>query len=293
MIILLAIGKTVLILFLVLICILAVVFLMPISYELDVDIDEKRVDVRVNWLFKLVRFRFHLKERLEAALFILFFKRDFTDPEARKKRAAKKQKKLQRQERKRKRKLKRQRKDFEKKRTVTPRPQEKQADSGIHEPAEEFQTSQETGQETDQEAAPGVKRSLGKLLEAAGNVFGYVNVFRRILGLVREYEIISLVWPKLSRFLGRIRPRKMRGRIVFGLEDPAATGQLTGVIAMIPLFYQTEIRISPDFETDETYIRGNIYIKGHMLLIHAVILIVGLVREKKIRSFIGAVRKRK
>ena len=74
MIILLAIGKTVLILFLVIICILAIVLLMPVVYELDADIDEKRVDIRVNWLFKLVRFRFHLKDGMEAVLSVLFFK---------------------------------------------------------------------------------------------------------------------------------------------------------------------------------------------------------------------------
>ena len=129
--------------------------------------------------------------------------------------------------------------------------------------------------------------------DAAGTALGYAGMFRRILGLVRKYEVLSVVWPKLGKFLRRIRPRKIAGRIVFGLDDPAATGKLTGGIAMVPLFYETELVISPDFETDETYIRGTVTVRGHILLLHALILVVGLAREKRIRAFIGAVRKGK
>ena len=139
----------------------------------------------------------------------------------------------------------------------------------------------------------GIRESLGKLADAAGAALGYAGMFRRILGLVRKYEVLSVVWPKLGKFLRRIRPRKIAGRIVFGLDDPAATGKLTGGIAMVPLFYETELVISPDFETAETYIRGTVTVRGHILLLHALILVVSLAREKRIRAFIGAVRKEK
>ncbi len=314
MIILLSIGKTVLILFLVIICILAVVLLMPVRYELDADIDEKRVDIRVNWLFKLVRFRFHLKERMEAALFILFFKKDFTDPGARKKRAEKKvkrkarrQRKRQRQRRKSERRRKKLKREYEK-RQGSERAPEKNTRSAEKSAGINSGTASSPGQDSRERSSgsgatdrgfaekkqdSGVLLSVRKLIGAVGNVFRSAGDFRKILGLVRKYELISAVWPEFSHFLRRVRPGIVKGQIFFGLEDPAATGQITGVIAMIPLFYQTGLRISPDFETEETYVRGNVYIKGHMLLIHAVILIAGLVREKRIRLFIGAVRKRK
>ena len=321
MIILLAIGKIFLILLFVFICILAVVLFAPVSYELDLDIDEKRVDVRLNWLLKLVRFRFHMKERMEAVLSILFFRRDFTDPETKKKRAkrkaARQNRKLKKQEKKREKNRRKQRGSYEKRKKtreasgkidgsdqelIQTVPEEAPtavftednancdyAASGAGE-GEHAGSGEASGSE-DRNA--GMKESASKLRDTAGKVLSSAGTLRRILNLVREYEVFSVAWPGLIRFLGRIRPRKMSGHIAFGLDDPAATGQITGAIAMVPLIYETDIRISPDFEADKAYIQGSIYIKGHMQLIHALILILGLVRNKKIRSFIGAVRNRK
>ena len=85
MVIVLAVGKTVLILLLILVCIAAVLLLAPICYELDLDLEEKRADVRASWLLRLVRFRFRMEERMEAVLSVLFFRRDFLDPEEKKK----------------------------------------------------------------------------------------------------------------------------------------------------------------------------------------------------------------
>ena len=85
MVIVLPVGKTVLVLLLILVCIAAVLLLAPICYELDLDLEGKRADVRASWLLRLVRFRFRMEERMEAVLSVLFFRRDFLDPEEKKK----------------------------------------------------------------------------------------------------------------------------------------------------------------------------------------------------------------
>ena len=305
MVIVLAVGKTVLVLLLILVCIAAVLLLAPICYELDLDLEEKRADVRASWLLRLVRFRFRMEERMEAVLSVLFFRRDFLDPEEKKKRAQKKAKRAARKREKRIRQEKKRKKKDQKQRTEVPASEV----SGMETPsvASEDITSEDIASEGmdpgGMEDSPhpdggsgrgsGIRESLGKLADAAGAALGYAGMFRRILGLVRKSEVLSVVGPTLGKFLRRIRPRKIAGRIVFGLDDPAATGKLTGGIAMVPLFYETELVISPDFETDETYIRGTVTVRGHILLLHALILVVGLAREKRIRAFIGAVRKGK
>lgn len=300
MVIVLAVGKTVLILLLILACIAAVLLLAPICYELDLDLEEKRAEVRASWLLRLVRFRFRMEERMEAVLSVLFFRRDFLDPEEKKKRAQKKAKRAARKREKRIRQEKKRKKKDQKQRTEVPASEV----SGTETPsAASEDIASEDMDLGGMEDSPhpdsgsgrgsGIRESLGKLADAAGAALGYAGMFRRILGLVRKYEVLSVVWPKLGKFLRRIRPRKIAGRIVFGLDDPAATGKLTGGIAMIPLFYETELVISPDFETAETYIRGTVTVRGHILLLHALILVVSLAREKRIRAFIGAVRKEK
>lgn len=306
MFIVLAIGKTFLILLFVFVCIVAAILFFPVSYELDLDLEERRASVRINWLLRLVRFRFHVKERMEAVLSVLCFRLDFTDPEAKKRRAgrraAKQRRQFEKQEKKRKRRQKKKkRKETAADRANTPRDREETLVSVSGEPHSQQNTEEVSGEEAakkspeengSRDSGSENGASAEKLSDKAGRMFGYLGTFRRIFGLVRKYEVLSTVWPKLVRFLKRVRPRVVRGRIAFGLEDPAATGQLTGLIAVIPLFYETELCISPDFETEETYVRGNIYIKGHLLLIHVLVLLIGLIREKKLRSFVGAARKR-
>ncbi|MCC8082015.1 MAG: DUF2953 domain-containing protein [Lachnospiraceae bacterium] len=121
-------------------------------------------------------------------------------------------------------------------------------------------------------------------------VLALIRNAARILSLVGQYDVVDAVWPGLQTFLFRIRPRRLTGRVAFGLEDPSRTGQIVGGLALIPLFYQTDLRIEPDFETGQSYIRGSIYAKGRMRMIHAVIFAVGLIRKKDIRMFIGRLR---
>ena len=80
MVIVLAVGKTVLVLLLILVCIAAVLLLAPICYELDLDLEEKRADVRASWLLRLVRFRFRMEERMVAVIYVLFFLLFFVYP---------------------------------------------------------------------------------------------------------------------------------------------------------------------------------------------------------------------
>ncbi len=120
----------------------------------------------------------------------------------------------------------------------------------------------------------------------------YLRMAVRILSNVRQYDVLESILPGLRVFLYRIRPRKLRGQIEFGLEDPSGTGQITGALSLIPVFYQTELVIVPDFETEESFIRGNVYARGHLLMLHAVIFLVRVFRQKNVRQFIGALRKK-
>ncbi|MCD7981493.1 MAG: hypothetical protein LUF32_04125 [Clostridiales bacterium] len=121
---------------------------------------------------------------------------------------------------------------------------------------------------------------------------GFLRSAVRVISLVRQYDVLETAVPRLRVFLFRIRPRKLRGRIEFGLEDPSATGRIIGGLSLIPVFYQTDLRVQPDFETEESFVRGTAYARGHMLMIHAVIFLVGVLRQKNIRQFIGALRNR-
>ena len=149
--------------------------------------------------------------------------------------------------------------------------------------------SENVNEEEKQSVLDKLKSAHGKANSIKDKVKSGIAVIR----FLQEQELIPAVWVKLKVFLLHIRPRVLQGHLKFGLSNPADTGQVLGGIAMVPLFYQTELQIEPDFEAEDNYIQGQVYSRGHMCCIHLVILIIRLLRDKKIRNMIHAIRENK
>ena len=56
-----------------------------------------------------------------------------------------------------------------------------------------------------------------------------------------------------------VKPKKLEGYIHYGFEDPATTGQLSGILAMMLVWYDPYVQIRPDFEKAcvDGYLKGN------------------------------------
>ncbi len=138
------------------------------------------------------------------------------------------------------------------------------------------------------------KKKSGKKVEKTTleKIKGGASAAKRILSGAGEYDLMAAVMPPFKKFLFKLRPRRVCGRIEFGFADPSTTGYVTGAIAVLPLVYQTDLAVLPDFEADETYIKGNIHAAGHGRLAAVIALAVGIIAQKNVRGFIGAVRKK-
>lgn len=327
MMIFLLILKIIGIILCVILGIVAVILFAPVFYEADANIDEMDYKVRIHWLAKLIRFEFRWKGKAHAMLKILWFVIDFTDPEAVAARKAKKnvksRKKLIKQQKKEAKEREKQTRQRQKE------AQQEQADREARAQQREAFRKQQEEAETKKVEAVNADESLGKeasvaqdkeayekaeqaesekaeaneskasVLEklksahgTAGSILDKVKTALAVIHYLREQELISAVWVKLQVFLLHIRPRKLSGHLKFGLSNPADTGQILGVIAMVPLFYQTELQIEPDFEAEDNYVQGQVYVKGHICCIHLVILIIRLLRDEKIRTLIRTIRKK-
>ena len=309
---------------------IAVILFVPIFYEADANIDEMDYKVRVHWLAKLIRFEFRWREKAHAALKILWFVIDFTDPEAvaarKAKKEAKARKKLLKQQKKeakeREKQVRQSRKEAQQEqadcevraqqREAFRKQQEETANADgslrkeasvaqekkTYEKAEQLKSENVRQEFTESEKAEAneSKASILEKLKAAhektGSILDKVKTVLAVIRYLREQELISAVWVKLQVFLLHIRPRKLSGNLKFGLSNPADTGQILGVIAMVPLFYQTELQIEPDFEAEDNYIQGQLSVKGHICCIHLVILSIRLLRDEKIRTLIRTIREK-
>ena len=85
----------------------------------------------------------------------------------------------------------------------------------------------------------------------------------------RNREGFLHIWKNIKRMILHILPRKLEGKIEFGLEDPYVMGQVLTVLGIFYPVYQDKFTIIPDFENPgfagDGSLKGRI-IPGYLLL---------------------------
>lgn len=90
------------------------------------------------------------------------------------------------------------------------------------------------------------------------------------------------------RLLKFLKPKKLKGKIRFGMEDPYVTGQILAVLSVFYPFYAERVEIYPEF--DQKILEGNLYVKGHVRGIYALIMAFNLIIDKNVRTTIKDVQ---
>lgn len=85
-------------------------------------------------------------------------------------------------------------------------------------------------------------------------------------------------------------PGKIEGNVLFGLDDPATTGQILGVLSVLQVFTGNHILVEADFT--QPVLEGNIAFKGHIRACHMVKAVLGLLLDRHVRITVKRIRKR-
>lgn len=94
-------------------------------------------------------------------------------------------------------------------------------------------------------------------------------------------EAFKIVKTELGILARHLRPRRIRGFVRFGFEDPYRTGQVLAGLSILYPFYGEHVEIYPDFE--QKILEGDLYMKGHIRMIHLATLLWRLFFNRYIR----------
>ena len=97
----------------------------------------------------------------------------------------------------------------------------------------------------------------------------------------RTKAAVSLVWKQAGILLGQALPRKIRGRLHFGTEDPALTGQILGAIGIFYPLFMDNVKVEPDFE--KPALDGELSLKGRLRIVTVLRIAWRLYRDKNVR----------
>ena len=95
---------------------------------------------------------------------------------------------------------------------------------------------------------------------------------------------VSHIFKELKTLLHHIGPRRGKAQLSYSTGDPATTGELTGVLSIMPLFYKKGIQVVPDFTSDRFYIQGNFRVNGHFQVFHLLGIFIRVYRDKDLRK---------
>lgn len=133
---------------------------------------------------------------------------------------------------------------------------------------------------------PGIiSRQFRKIRRSLQNAKCFAERIHELFADELNQYAVKKIWAQCLYLLGHFRFRKIYTDLMFSLSDPAWTGQALGIFSMIPLFYQYEVHLYPDFESDKLYVQGDFEIKGRIRLIHLVVVTLRLLFDQKVRIF--------
>lgn len=119
------------------------------------------------------------------------------------------------------------------------------------------------------------------------------NIIERIKTVISDEDnrnALKVIVEELKYLFKHFAPRKAKGDISFGTDNPAYTGQILGIISILPFLYRYKMTITPDFETEKIYVRGNFDIKGYARGIHVLISMYHLFQDDYIRNLLQKYR---
>ncbi len=111
----------------------------------------------------------------------------------------------------------------------------------------------------------------------------------RFINDSRNRKVFALLWRQVKALLRHVLPRKARGRLVLGFEDPAVTGQVLAACSVFYALYGDDLTVTPDFE--DPVIDGELEIKGRVRLGVIAVLAARVLIDRNFWRMIKQVRR--
>ncbi len=143
-----------------------------------------------------------------------------------------------------------------------------------------------------------IKAFFLKILKIRDKIRNLKYTFRRICGKIkngiqkyrntkeflldeRTKKALAQCITQLKYLLRKLLPKKIRGELHFGTEDPALTGEILGGVSIFYPVFKDNVKVYPDFE--QSILEGELFIKGRLRLVTVALILWKLRRDKNVR----------
>ena len=127
-----------------------------------------------------------------------------------------------------------------------------------------------------------IKETISNLVSKIKKLLHQKDEVLRILGKPETKKAIGFAFGKLGRLLKHILPRKIKGYVVYGADNPATTGQVLGIVSVIYARTGQILEIRPNFM--EKQLECDVLIKGRIQVFTLLLIAVKVILNKGVRQ---------
>jgi len=145
------------------------------------------------------------------------------------------------------------------------------------------------GPESEPAKKPGVKDKIESLQESLEKLQKKYGQARDILTDAENQKTFRLLYRQILFLFKHILPRKLKGNIRFGFEDPYNTGRVLTAISPFYALYAKTVEVVPVF--DEKVLEGELHLKGHIRAATLLFAAARVLINKNFRRLLKKVRR--
>lgn len=134
------------------------------------------------------------------------------------------------------------------------------------------------------------KEKTQEIREALKNGSEKVSKVRSILTDEENQKTVRLIFRQVKKIIRHILPQKLSGRIRFGFEDPAMTGQILAAVSPFYGLYARTLALEPVF--DEKVLEGELHFRGRIRIFSILWAAVRVLLNKNFRKQLRNLRSR-
>ena len=131
--------------------------------------------------------------------------------------------------------------------------------------------------------------AISKIKYKISGLYDKIRRIDYILHDERDQAAMRELLLRVKKVLWHIRPRKLDANLKLGMDDPASTGEITGIIYSFYPVYTKHLHLEPDF--DNKILEGDLKLKGHVQLIFILIAAVRIFFDRDIRRLYRQLQK--
>ena len=135
-----------------------------------------------------------------------------------------------------------------------------------------------------------LKGRILKIHKKLKTIFEKIKKAKYIWDAPVTKRAIKSIKVKFFRLLNHIKPGKIKGELILGLEDPAQTASACAIAGIISGSFGAELIITPDFEEKKFEVK-NLHVSGRIFIGYVVILALKLLTDKDVKRVVNYIRR--